>query len=189
MNKIYGMLLFFGLGIQTAHTDCREQYQSFVGDKRNASSGVAPNIPILSSTTVGTLILAPLMTSQVEGTNNNDEEFFSSFNATTGEATSVESSYALGFGFLIGGGLLLLSSDKGSSGKLQAYQLIKEAYIGSGNELSTMTELLSRVTSTDLSERKVAETVMQANKDKVFCETNLWDHDEVKKFLIKELRK
>ena len=101
----------------------------------------------------------------------------------------MESSYALGFGFLIGGGLLLLSSDQGSSGKQQAYQLIKEAYIGSGNELSTMTELLSRVTSIDLSEAQVAETVMQANVDKVFCEPELLEHDEVKKFLIKELRK
>ena len=64
MNRIYGMLLFSGLGIQTAHADCREQYQAFVGDKRNVSSGVAPNIPILSSSAVGTLILAPLMTSQ-----------------------------------------------------------------------------------------------------------------------------
>ena len=78
--------------------------------------------------------------------------------------------------------LLLLSSDQGSSGKQQVYQLIKEAYIGSGNELSTITELLSRVTSIDLSESKVAETVVQANVDKVFCETNLWNHDEVRNF-------
>ena len=177
MTTIWFSVFVFIFSMQTAYADCRDQYQSSLRSEKTKTA-FQLNPTALSSTSYGAAILIPIAISQLDGSS----DWFSS-----SQPGSLEVSYGTGFAFLVGGGIMLIHKDEGTKDQ-QAYQLIKEAYIGSGNELSSTTEFLSRVTSTDLSEKLVATTIIEANTDKVFCDRHLWEYDKIKKFLIKEFQ-
>ena len=178
MTTIWFSFFIFIFSMPTAHADCRDQYQSSLRSEKTTTA-FQINSTALSFTSYGAAILIPIAISQLDGSS----DWFSS-----SQPGSLEITYGVGFGFIVGGGIMLTQKDDITRDQ-QAYQLIKEAYIGSGNELSSMTEILSRTSSKDLSEELVAKTIIKANLDKIFCNRFLWEYDQIKFYLIKEFQK
>ena len=185
MKNIATPLVLSVLLMQSANADCREEYRIFLEDGGTQSS--LPNLPAISSSAIGTLIISPLISSQIEGTGPGVLSG-SADGPSSDDASSEQSTYSLGFGFLIGGGVMLFADTEGPKAKKEAYEVIKEAYVGSGGMLSTLTESLSRITSKDLSEKDVAAVIIEENVSKAWCNDGLVSYEALKRRIANRFR-
>ena len=83
---------------------------------------------------------------------------------------------------------MLFADSEGPKSKKEAYQVIKEAYVGSGGKLSELTEDVSRITSKDISEADVAAAIIEENTSKTLCQDNLQSYESLKRIISKKFR-